>query len=177
MGKLETNHCYKVVVWIFGGIYFISYPKDEQPLLRYLTSGGWVHSASSMSPNLSHQTNAVVSGVSQIFKYKSCNKIEATNNFYGQCRSCGMLQNLDGVKETLGVLMVKKWKWKRIMNRVVSRKKIFWKANHFHLKSIKETLSGIDLALWTMLWIRQQLNVWIVPISRRTLNSCNISFK
>ena len=46
-----------------------------------------------------------------LFKYKSCvkckSKIEVTNNCYGRCWSCSMLQSLDRVKETFSaVLMV-----------------------------------------------------------------------
>ena len=66
-----------------------------------------------------------------------------------------MLENLDRVKETFSaVLMVSQADGERLeiqefvggllkLKMVVSRKKIFWKANRFSLKSIKEILSPV----------------------------------
>ena len=114
VGKFETNHCYKldqVVVRIFDGINFISYPKDGAAFAK-IPDIGEVHTEYDESQFESHNDfhNAVVSGVSRIFKYRSCmkcrSKIEPTNNCYGRCRSCNMLQNLDRVKETFSAVLM-----------------------------------------------------------------------
>ena len=114
VGKFETNHCYKldqVVVQVFDGINFTSHPKHGATFSR-IPDIGEIHTgydeSQFESPNQFH--NAVVSGVSRIFKYKSCmkcrSKIEATNNNYGRCRSCSMLQNLDRVKEMFSAVLM-----------------------------------------------------------------------
>ena len=117
VGKFETNHCYKldhVAVRVYDDIKFISYPKDGATFAE-IPDIGEVHTEYDEtefdSPNDFHK--AVVSGVSRIFKYRSClkcrSKIEPTTSCYGRCRSCNMLQNLDKVKETFSaVLMITK---------------------------------------------------------------------
>ena len=95
----------------FDSINFISYPKDGATFAR-TPDIGEVHTEYDESlfesPNQIH--NAVVSGVSRTFKYKSCmkcrSKIEATNNCYGRCRSCSTLQHLDRVKETFSAVLM-----------------------------------------------------------------------
>ena len=84
MGNLKLTIVTKYLFDFFDDINFICYPKDGATFVD-IPDIGEVHreydESQFESPNKFH--NAVVSGVSQIFKYKSCikkNKQKKQNN-------------------------------------------------------------------------------------------------
>ena len=112
VGKFVTGHSYKldqVGVCIYNEMTYISFPKGGAKYEEISDIGEIQSEPINFGPS-NEFANAYVSGVSHIFKYTACmkckSKVEETNNSYGRCRSCNMLQNLDQAHNTFSATLM-----------------------------------------------------------------------
>ena len=117
VGKIELLHCYElqqIFIRTYNGIKFLSYPKEGGSFTEISDIGDVVKQGDGSSHTKSSNDihNAVICGVSRLFKYRSCvkcrSKVEQTSTRLGRCTnaSCKMLQHLDKAKETFSAFLM-----------------------------------------------------------------------
>ena len=115
IGKFETDASYQLQhmsIRTYNGSKYLNFPKEGGSSTKTDDIGDVAEISDSNQDTSNDLHNATISGVSRLFKYKSCikcsSKAEVTSAKFARCKnaSCKMLQKLDIANETFSAILV-----------------------------------------------------------------------